>query len=246
MANKKRIFVVALALCILTIFSYGSLAWYTAADKAENVFELGMVEIEQHEYQRNDAGQLVPFENNKMLLPVLGDDPTAANDYYQEKIVVVENVGQTDAYLQTLVAVPKVLDDSGVLKIHDASGASYWNKLDGDPVLDGIQPIYTATFEGVVYNVYCYRYREALTPSQQFTQPCMEYVYIDKRADMNFYDTDNDGQKDTAYFVMDGIELSGFNAAGEVNVLVASQAIQTGSFTDPDTALDGKFENPWS
>ena len=246
MKNKKRILLLALAVCLVAILSYSTLAWFVVWDEADNIFEFGDVDIVQHEQQHDANGQLVPFVNNKMLLPVLGDDPTAPNDYYQEKIVTVENVGDMDAYVQTLVAVPKDLDDHGVLKIYDANGAPYWTKVDADPTKDGIQPLYTVTVDQIAYNVYCYRYRTVLTVTQKLTQPCIEYVYIDSRADMNLYDTDNDGKTDTAYFVMNGVEISSVNVADTVNVLVASQGIQTEGFADAEAALNGIQVNPWS
>ncbi len=239
---KKKITVIALAVAILAIAVGGTLAWFTDTDEATNVFTVGSIDIVQNEEFDEQTAQ---------LLPVVGTDPTDADDNYIEKTVTVENVGRNSAYVQTFVAVPAVLDNNGILKLYDLNAAANgWTKIDGDADTNGVQPVATGISvdgETVEYNVYLYRYNTALAKNTE-TDACLEYVYIDSSIDLNTYDTDNDSATDTAYFVLaDGTEITGFNAAGELNVYVATQATQVDGFDSAEQALTSAFANhPWA
>lgn len=239
---KKKITVIALAVAILAIAVGGTLAWFTDTDEATNVFTVGSIDIIQNEDFDEATAQ---------LLPVVGTDPTDADDNYIEKTVTVENVGRNSAFVQTFVAVPAVLDNSGVLKLYDVNAAANgWTKIDGDANTDGVQPVATGISidgETIEYNVYLYRYNTALAKDTE-TDACLEYVYIASTTDLNTYDTNNDGDTDTAYFVLpNGTEITGFNAAGELNVYVATQATQVDGFDSAAQALTSSFANhPWA
>ena len=111
---KKKLTVTALAIALIAIAVGGTLAWFNDTDEVTNVFTVGSVDIEQKEVFDEDAAQ---------LLPVVGTDPTVATDNYIEKKVTVANVGRNDAYVQTYVAVPAVLDNNGIIKLYDGNPA---------------------------------------------------------------------------------------------------------------------------
>lgn len=232
---KKKIVLISLAIALVAILAVGgSLAYFMDTDEVKNVFTVGSVDIEQNE----------DFVQNSQLLPVVGTDPQNADDNYIKKTVTVENTGENNAYVQTLVAVPACLDNSGALKIWDSNAATNgWTKLDGDTAIDGVQPKYTTTIDNLLYNVYVYRYNTALAAGAT-TAPSMEYVYIVPEADLNVY-TDANGGK-TAYFVMNGTEITEFDATGELNIYVATQGVQDRGFANADEALDTAFTTiPW-
>lgn len=232
---KKKIALVSLAIALVTILAVGgSLAYFMDTDEVKNVFTVGSVDIEQNE----------DFVQNSQLLPVIGTDPQGIDDNYIKKTVTVENKGKNNAYVQTLVAVPACLDDSGALKIWDHNAAiNGWTKLDGNTTIDGIQPKYTTTIDNLIYNVYVYRYNTVLAAGVT-TAPSMEYVYIAPEADLNV-STDGNGDK-TAYLVMNNTEITEFDATGELNIYVATQGVQDRGFTDADDALDTVFiAIPW-
>ncbi len=232
---KKKIVLISAAIALVAILAVGgSLAYFMDTDEVTNVFTVGSVDIEQNE----------DFVQESQLLPVVGTDPTDADDNYIQKTVTVENIGKNGAYVQTLVAVPACLDNAGVLKLWDDNAATNgWTKLDGDTETNGIQPKHTATIDEMLYNVYVYRYNSVLAVDTE-TEPCLEYVYIAPETDLNVY-TDDDGAK-TAYFVINGTEITEFDATGKLNVYVATQAVQDRGFADGDEALDSAFTTiPW-
>lgn len=241
---KRKILLIASAILILASLAVGgTLAWFTDTDSATNVFTVGSIDIVQNEDFDSDTA---------MLVPVTGNDPTNSSDNYIEKKVTVENVGRNEAFVQTFVAVPAVLDDNGILRLYDVNAsANGWTKMDGNASTDGIQPIASGVSidgETIPYNVYLYRYNIPLAKNTE-TAPCLEYVYIDSSIDLNLYDLEgNDGVKDTAYFVMsDGAEIDSFNATGELNVYVTTQAVQTAGFSDAASAFSASFPNhPWA
>ena len=103
---KKKIVLIGAAIALIAILAVGgSLAYFMDTDDVTNVFTVGSVDIEQNE----------EFVQESQLLPVVGTDPTKADDNYIQKKVTVENKGKNDAYVQTLVAVPSCLDTAGVL-----------------------------------------------------------------------------------------------------------------------------------
>ena len=158
---RRKITAVSLVVAIVAIAVVGgSLAWFSDTDEAKNTFTFGSIDIVQNE---------VFDETTAQLLPVVGDDPTVATDNYIEKKVTVENVGINDAYVQTYVAVPAVLDNNGILKLYDADAAANgWTK--SGPVATGV----TISGETQPYNVYLYRYNTPLAADAE-TAPCLTY-----------------------------------------------------------------------
>lgn len=233
---KKKLILISLAIALVAILAVGgSLAYFMDTDEVTNVFTIGRVDIEQNEV----------FVQESQLLPVVGTDPTDAEDNYIQKKVTVENVGKNGAYVQTLVAVPACLDNAGVLKLWDNNAvANGWTKLDGDASTAEIQPMYTVTIDNMLYNVYVYRYNTVLVKDAE-TAACLEYVYITPETDLNVYE-DANGVK-TAYFEINGTEITEFDATGKLNVYVATQGVQDRGFANANAALDTAFATtPWN
>ena len=113
---KKKILSICLVAVIAVMAIAGaSLAYLTDTDDADNVFEVGNVQIELVEQQRNENGELEAFEDDKTLMPIVGSAqgekdgyglPTAKN--YVDKIVTVTNTGRSPAYIRTIYAIPVV------------------------------------------------------------------------------------------------------------------------------------------
>ena len=228
---KKKVFALSIVMVLLAIAVVGgSLAWFTDTDEVKNTFTVGSVEIKQIE---------VFDETKAQLLPVVGIDPTNEKDNYIEKKVTVKNTGKNPAYIQTFVAVPKVLDDCGVLKLYDTTTS--WAKYAiGPATIDGEE--YTE------YTVYRYRYNSELAAGTETADACLKYVYIDCQTNLKTYDTNNNGMTDKAHFVApDGTEITAFNVMSDkLNIYVASQAVQSEGFASAADALDSAFaSHPW-
>lgn len=118
---KKKILVAALAvIMVVTAIAGASLAYLTDKDNATNIMTLGNVDIEQHEKDVTGAD----FEQDQDLFPMVdlrkeGDavlvdgengekvfNPAMNNVI--DKFVTVENTGDYDAYVRTILAFQTV------------------------------------------------------------------------------------------------------------------------------------------
>lgn len=199
--------------------------------------------------------ELKDFTQNKPLLPIVGDpslsgpgsagyDSTPvrmsqvgsyggmdvfAGKNAQDKFVVVENDGITDAYVRTIVAIEIGSTDGSLI------GSSYhstWTK----------KQIGTASIGGTNFALIEYVYAGAddvrhdggILPAQDTAYPSLSQVYIKSAA------TNEDCK------AIDG------NGNGKLDILVFSQAVQAAGFSDAQTALDTAFgkitttNHPWN
>ena len=225
---RRKILLISLVVAVIAVLTVGTFAWFNANDEIKNVFAIGGVEVKQIEQQRNpDTGVLEEFEDYKRVAPVI-DNANAKNDPYnnfQDKIVSVKNIGKSDAYVQTYVAIPASLDNAGVIHIYDSDASSNgWVKVsDVDATADGSQPCFPdVLIDGQKYNIYLYRYTDILE-SGDTTKKLMDGVFIDMRADQS-----KDEQR--KYFTIDGKEITGFDRTGELRVYVCTQAMQAKNF----------------
>lgn len=263
--NKRKIMMLALSLCMIAILAVGgTLAYFTDTDSATNVFTVGNVQIEQYEKDRNgnDYGS-----DPKKLAPIV-DDSKDTNGYhmgknYIDKIVTVKNTGTEDAYIRTHIAFPAVLDngantfraDKNILHWNGASAndtfgaANPTDLLDNDwywdadlttdwPGKGGNWNFYKTTIEGIEYNVYVATHKSAVKAGET-TAPNLLGLYLDEKVDYN----------GTSYVNQDG---QTFEFPSKINVLVASEAVQTEGFDNAVEALNKAFgepsatNNPWT
>lgn len=247
---KKKI----LALCLVVALAAtavigGTLAYFTDTEAEINVFTLGNVVIDLVEEQRNDEGTaLEAFEDNKVLLPIVGSAqgkkenvggynlPTAAN--WVDKIVTVDNEGTQDAYVRVLFAFPAKMDDAQSAAEmmlhwnHDGSEtAGTWTRTDcGVKVTLGTEE----------YNVYNFTYNPVLTAkgtdNATTSSPAITGVYIDSRVDATVDEngaityTMVNGRKETVsatytegtapklYVLAQGVQEAGFENANDALV----------------------------
>ncbi len=161
----------------------------------------------------------------------------------QDKFVTVENTGDTDAYIRTLVAIEIGSTDGSLI------GTSYhstWTDTDFDPsTTNDSEPLYIQ-IDGKNYMLqeYIYaggqlsdgswRHGNGILPAGDTSYPNLSQVYIKSEAT-------NEDMK-----ALDG------NGNGTLDILVFSQAVQTAGFADAETALDTAFgditttNHPWT
>ena len=273
MSKAKKVLLMCTAYVLVAALAIGgTLAYLTSTDDDVNVMTLGNVSIAQHEYQRaegvaHDAGDLgagngvkegalVPFVQGKKLYPAVpannastdysaeqdtenlffwGDyvySGTAGNGLWNDnklsnvmdKMVFVENTGKSDAYFRTIIAFecPEGMEYS------QGSDKEFMMNTNGSTVYAWEDIGYT-TIDGVRYLVMVATYQNALKPGNQ-SHPSLLQVVMTHNA------TNED------------VELLG----DTYEILVLSQAVQTGGFADAETALDAAFgditttNHPWT
>jgi predicted ribosomally synthesized peptide with SipW-like signal peptide len=104
--TKKKVFVVALAVCLIAILSFGTLAWFTATDKVDNIFQVS-TDSEQKPDFKLDIFEHKADENGKV-----SDDEVATNTYDNVapgdklfKDPTVRNDGQYDMWVRVSVTL---------------------------------------------------------------------------------------------------------------------------------------------
>lgn len=238
---KKKVLTVALVMALIAIMVSGTLAYFTDSDEVTNTFTIGSVEIEIHENGALVEGETLTMPD--MLIPVVGPNPEVTTDNYGQKQVTVENTGKNDAYVQVFVAVPKVLDDAGVLKLmKNYPDSESYNWVGGDTVVGTMTDA-----DGIACNIYKFAYSKLLAVGATTDSEAIEYVYLTSATDLNVI-RDAQGNVTAAYLVdANGTELSDINVVDGIPVYVYAQAIQAEGFSDYDQALTAGFgdSNPW-
>lgn len=238
---KKKILVIALAIAVIAMMVGGSLAYFTAEDEVTNTFTIGSVKIEIYE-----NGEPTPDAENPLgtLVPVVDMTNPSGDESYIDKVVDVKNTGANDAYIRTYIAIPTKLVGYLYLDLTETG----WTRL---------QPDTTANVGGVDYTVFAYDYNTAVKPGE-FTAELLQGAYLGSNVDLEA-DANGDlvfilrdlqtGEKiDDSGFVAHTNNGNGTYTSTTVNILVASQAIQTAGFSDAQSALESGFgvgTNPW-
>ena len=238
---KKKVLTVALVVALIAIMVSGTLAYFTDNDEVTNTFTIGSVEIEIWENGALVEGETLTMPD--MLIPVVGANPEVTTDNYGQKQVTVKNTGKNDAYVQVFVAIPKVLDDAGVLEfMKNYPDSESYNWVGGDTVV-GIM----TDDDGIVCNIYKFAYSKLLEDGATTDSEAIEYVYLTSATDLNVV-RDGEGNVTAAYLVdANGTELSTFDVKDGIPVYVCAQAIQADGFSDYNQALTSGFgdTNPW-
>lgn len=276
---KKRILMGASYAAVAALAVSGTLALLADESQDYNTMTLGNVSIEQHEYQRvaDKDGKfatdtidnvtsyvLEEFEQDKIIVPVAANPGTSGApgwddtivrmtqvDSYgsmqmfedksaQDKLVVVENTGKSDAYIRTVVAIECGETDGSLIGRSERA-------IKADEADKSTQPwlfneIGKVEIDGNNYILIEYLYRGAsdvdrhvggILPSGDTSYPNLSQVYLRSEA------TNED------------CELIDGNDNGTLDILVVSQAVQTGSFENAEAALDAGFgditkdNHPW-
>ena len=219
---KKKIVSLCLVVALLAVAIAGAtLAYFTDTDEALNTMTVGKVDITQNEQERDANGNLVPFTQDKPLVPFVGDiawsdspvtiggveQKTFAMNNVIDKFVNVSNVGKTDAWIRTIIAMeaPDGFNDDllGVNVCDDYAVQSPWAYY---------------YIDGTRYVVSVFTYNDALAAGKD-SAVSLAQIYLSKVA------TNED------------VELLG----NTFEVLALTQAVQKDGFADATTGLDEAF-----
>jgi predicted ribosomally synthesized peptide with SipW-like signal peptide len=243
MKTKKKVLVAALAVALLAIMVGGSLAYFTDNDEVTNTFTIGSVLIDIWENNTPTDSDVMEFDTP--LVPVVNTTDVSADDGFADKVVKVENTGVSSAYVRTHIAVPTALIGYLELKL-DLSAWTYVGTT-------------TATVEGVDYTVFTYDYNSALA-ADAFTEDLLLGAYLKAdvdlkdnpatpSADLEICKKEANGTYTFSGYVAHEKTNAGYEAT-TLNILVASEAIQSQGFTAGATdALNSGFganTNPWA
>lgn len=232
--RKLQIVVVMMIAAVLALTTIGgSLAYFTDTDSATNTFTVGSVEINQVE-QEADGTDYVNDPEEKVYMPIVNAQNPTQDENFIDKVVFVENVGENSAYIRTFIAVPAALDD--IIKLSFAAGTD-WR----------INTAQTATIDGVDYVVYPCTY---ITPvaAGDATANLLLGTYMLPTVDIK-PNPDAQGAKQfcTPSATAGEYTFYDWDVEGQINIVVASQAVQSQGFADAYTALNTAFpNNPWA
>lgn len=221
---KKKAWLIAVSVVlVLALAVTGTIAYLTDRDSEVNVFTWGNVDIVLNE----------DFEQAATLVP--GVDI--------EKEVTISNVGKSDAWVWTKIAIPAALDNEDASKnvIHFnyaeasvAAGEWTWTK-DGNWIVDQ-----NVDINGVAYNVYTVLYQTVLKSGDVTETSAMTKVYLDKTVDI-----DPDGN---LHKVVNGVVTDidwNINEDGTPMIYVSAYATQAAGFDTVYEAYDA-YATQWS
>ena len=144
MSKLKKVLLMCTAYVLVAALAIGgTIAYLQDSDSDVNVMTLGNVSIEQIEQQKNEAGELEPFEQAKELYP--GTEIS--------KIVTVKNTGKSDAYFRTLVAFEDIESDTFEMgfPISENGYRWSWGAPEATIVVDGVTyQVYEAVYSKVL------------------------------------------------------------------------------------------------
>lgn len=273
---KKKI----LSFCLVAIIAAmaiagASFAYLSDTDAQDNVFTVGNVKIQQNEQERAEEG-LADFTQDQTVVPAVLPQTTTkedvtVNDYtvqirdnvanYVDKIVSVTNTGKSDAYVRTFIAIPTAGYDSGNKAYNEWlhwNGVSATDTTDNNGWMWGTEAngvewpgnadtwnCFEQTIDGVEYMVYVATNVNVLE-AKDSTAPCFVGFYLDPRVDCE----EVDGELN--YFItIDNVKYD-LGDISELEIKVATQAVQADGFEDAWTALDAAFgtvtetDIPWA
>ena len=290
---KKRILTIALVVALLATCVAGTYAYLTDTDEAVNTFTMGNVKIQQNEYERviengEKTTELQQFTNEQKVFPAVYElkdvdgkniDPARTDltvngstfsirnfPNYVDKMVTVENKGNSNAYVRVIIAVPVNPNED------DADGNVSQNWLHWNAISDTDTEVNNGWYYGTTKNKEEYPDNYAdhyivrnvaingrlydltvatnilpLAPGNE-TAPCMTGFYLD-----NDLDCDENGwympydDEDGKFYITGANE----DMIAEHCILVATQAVQVDGFSDVWEAFLNSFgeitatNHPW-
>ena len=240
--HKKKYLAIAIVLILLSIgIVSGSLAWFTATDTVTNVFSVGSISVEQHETDENGD----PFVQDQVLMPILDYDNIENDPNFIHKVVTVENTGTNPAFVRTWIALPKQLDGILCYITNDTDWKAEPNAI-------------TFTQGGVEYLARCYVYQRALDNPVESSRSIvssvlLKGVYLDAAVEIQDNPATTGSNLEFCRLVNGAYTFSGFEVldangnplSGKViDLMIATQAVQTEGFTEPYEALNTAYAVP--
>ena len=264
--------IIAMLLCMAlcaTMAITGTVAYLTDEEDAKNIFEVGNVDIEQYEKDRDGE----EFEQKQHLFPKVqvenGDalSETVTKDIngevnlvnterynnYIDKIVTVENKGKSEAYVRNIVAVPTGLPagvDAPWLEVTflDAANSDNddWKQC---PVVEDVE------IDGILYDLYVFNYEgpvDGKLASGDLTMPTLLGFSMSSLVNFDEKYVNADGTLGAYYYPGEDGDVYLTITPDANSILVATQAVQVEGFADFEHAFRESFNgdisktnHPW-
>lgn len=164
--NKKKVLVVSLALCLIAILSFGTLAWFNASDEITNQFMVTDSETDPDEIFSVDVYETAVEEDGKTVKDADGDgeaDITESGNVYDDivpgvpyiKDPTVKNTGKYDQWVRVNVTIDEAEDwqaifaDYGITDLSTVfqnHNETVWTRYDA--------PAYDSTAKTLTYTYY--------------------------------------------------------------------------------------------
>ena len=143
--NKKQVFTLALAVCLIAILSFSTLAWFTDADEVTNKFHVATSTQDPDDIFSIDVMEKIDTDGDGVIDATVdvGDVPNGGFDYQDiypsaelVKQPIAVNTGAYDQYVRMLVTVDKEWDTlvggdlTATLKGYDATVWSFGGKTE--------------------------------------------------------------------------------------------------------------------
>ncbi len=231
--NKRKIMMMALALCMVAIIAVGgTLAYFTDTDSAVNVMTLGKVDIEQNEQEfvvdenGNRTDELKEFAQDKPLMPMVDTReegaPVVVDGYFNpamknvvDKIVTVTNEAEEgainqDAYVRTILAFETATEYAAGTETVLRDGKTIFDTYIGTLGDFELLSRDTVMIDGVEYVLAVKVYEEALAPQEE-SDPSLKQVFLSPNANnevMNLF-----GEEYTILALSQGVQTAGFASA---------------------------------
>lgn len=225
--TKRKVLVVALAVCLIAIISMSTLAWFSAEDSAKNVFyvtnsdktEDDIFSVDVTEFVADDGEEKKPVDGGYEFKDILPGDKLTKQPFvtntgsYDQFVRVTITVSDLAAFKNIFGANYETLVRSnflGNLNVGYSEDENHGNAMQGDLVLDSV--VEDTANDQLVYTLYV---REILAPGESveiFNKTMIPY------------------QLEQADFVAPSTLSDGF----EINV--SAEAIQTENLGDSGEA----------
>lgn len=144
--NKKKVFFVALAICLVAILSVGSLAWFSDADDVTNKFMIANSDEEPDDIFSVDVWEYVDGDTeNKDQDGHTYEHIVPGSSYHKEPYV--ENTGIHDQYIRVTLTIQNAKlfgEDFNYLSLFGGYDSNAWTT--GESAYDEAANTYTMEF----------------------------------------------------------------------------------------------------
>lgn len=132
--TKRKIFVSALAICLIAIISMGTLAWYSDSDSATNTFKFADSTDDPDELFSVNVYEQKDGQTYDDPTGITYDDVVPGATY--EKDAFVENTGKYDQYIRVTVTLSDLQAWMGALDITTPTAFDTYEIKDNFPGFD--------------------------------------------------------------------------------------------------------------